>query len=37
LKPSQYAVRWLLNQPGVTAVVVGIKRIEQLEELLGRS
>jgi aryl-alcohol dehydrogenase-like predicted oxidoreductase len=37
LTPSQYAVRWLLDQPGVTAVVVGVKRIGQLEELLGRS
>ena len=35
LKPSQYAVRWLLDQPGVTCVVAGVKRIEQLAELLG--
>jgi aryl-alcohol dehydrogenase-like predicted oxidoreductase len=34
LKPSQYALRWLLDQPGITAVVVGVKRVEQLEELL---
>ncbi|MSR65587.1 MAG: hypothetical protein EXS18_07395 [Verrucomicrobiae bacterium] len=33
LKPVQYAIRWLLNQPGITSVVVGVKRIEQLDEL----
>jgi aryl-alcohol dehydrogenase-like predicted oxidoreductase len=35
LRPSQYAVKWLLDQPGVCSVVVGVKRIGQLEELLG--
>lgn len=34
LTPAQYAVRWLLDQPGVTSVVVGVKRIEQLQELI---
>lgn len=35
LKPVRYAIRWLLNQPGVYSVVVGAKRIEQLEGLLA--
>ena len=35
LAPAQYAVRWLLDQPGVSSVVVGAKRINQLENLLG--
>jgi aryl-alcohol dehydrogenase-like predicted oxidoreductase len=34
LEPVQYAIRWLLDRPAVTAVVVGAKRIEQIEELL---
>ncbi len=34
LSPAQYAIRWLLDQPGITSAVVGAKRIEQLEELL---
>ena len=34
LTPAQYAVRWLLDQPGVTSVVVGIKRIDQLKEII---
>ena len=34
LTPAQYAVRWLLDQPGVTSVVVGVKRSEQLKELI---
>jgi aryl-alcohol dehydrogenase-like predicted oxidoreductase len=34
LTPAQYAVRWLLDQPGVTSVVAGVKRIEQLQELV---
>ena len=34
LRPSQYAMHWLLSQPGVTAVIVGVKRIEQLQDLL---
>jgi len=32
LKPAQYALRWLLDQPGITAVVLGVKRIDQLAE-----
>ena len=35
LEPVQYAVRWLLDQPGVTSVVVGVKRVEQLREFVG--
>ncbi len=34
LTPAQHAVRWLLDQPGVTSVVVGAKRSEQLKELI---
>lgn len=34
LSPSQYAVRWLLDQDGVTSVVVGVKRLDQLEEIV---
>jgi len=34
LSPVQYAVQWLLEQPGVASVIVGAKRIEQLEVLL---
>jgi len=34
LTPAQYAVRWLLDQPGVTSVVVGVKRIDQLKEII---
>ena len=33
LSPSRYAVRWLLDQPGVTSVITGVTRIEQLEDL----
>ena len=35
LKPPQYAVRWLLDQPGITAIVVGSKRIEQLQAVIA--
>ena len=35
LQPAQYAIRWLIDQPGIAAVVVGIKRLEQLEALLA--
>jgi 1-deoxyxylulose-5-phosphate synthase len=35
LKPVQYAVRWLLDQPGISSVVVGVKRVEQLQEIIG--
>ncbi len=35
LSPVQYAVQWLLEQPGVSSIVVGARRIEQLEVLLA--
>ena len=31
LTPTQYAVKWLLDRPGVTSVIVGCKRHDQLE------
>lgn len=31
-KPTHHALRWLLVQPGVTSVIVGVKSIEQLAE-----
>jgi aryl-alcohol dehydrogenase-like predicted oxidoreductase len=34
LPPGRYAIRWLLDQPGVVSVVVGIKRAEQLDDLI---
>jgi len=34
LAPSQYAVRWLLDRPGVASVVAGVKRAEQLGDLM---
>jgi L-glyceraldehyde 3-phosphate reductase len=33
LQPANYAIKWLLDQPGIASVVVGVKRIEQLENL----
>ena len=35
LKQGQYAVHWLLQQPGITSVIVGVKRLGQLQELVG--
>jgi aryl-alcohol dehydrogenase-like predicted oxidoreductase len=32
---AQAALRWLLDQPGVTAVIVGASRVEQLGENIG--
>ncbi len=34
LEPARYALRWLLDQPRICSVVVGIRHIEQLEGLL---
>ena len=34
LQPAPYAVRWLLDQPGIVSVVMGAKRLEQVEALL---
>jgi aryl-alcohol dehydrogenase-like predicted oxidoreductase len=31
---SQLAVAWILNQPGITAVIIGPRNLEQFEELL---
>jgi len=35
LSMAQYAIRWVLEQPAVVAAVVGVRRIEQLEEAIG--
>jgi aryl-alcohol dehydrogenase-like predicted oxidoreductase len=34
---SQIALAWLLSRPHVTSVIIGVKRLEQLEENLGAS
>ena len=34
LQPAQVAVAWLLAQPGVTAPIVGVSRVEQIEALI---
>jgi aryl-alcohol dehydrogenase-like predicted oxidoreductase len=33
--PAQVAIRWLLQQPGVTAPIVGVRTLSQLEANLG--
>ncbi|GAB3757771.1 aldo/keto reductase [Microlunatus parietis] len=33
--PSQVALRWLLQQPGVTAPIIGARTVGQLEDNLG--
>jgi aryl-alcohol dehydrogenase-like predicted oxidoreductase len=33
--PSQVALNWLLQQPGVTAPIIGARTLEQLEDNLG--
>lgn len=33
--PAQIAVAWLLSKPEVTAPIVGVSRVEQLEQLVG--
>ena len=33
--PAQVAIRWLLQQPGVTAPIIGARNLEQLESNLG--
>lgn len=35
LRPAQYAVKWIADQPGVASVVVGSTRIEQLRETVS--
>ncbi len=32
----QYAVRWVLSQSAVVSAIVGVKRIEQLEEIINK-
>jgi aryl-alcohol dehydrogenase-like predicted oxidoreductase len=34
-KPAQIALAWLLSKPEVSAPIVGVSRIEQLEQLVG--
>ena len=34
-KPSQVSLRWLIQQPGVTSVIVGARNVRQLEENFG--
>ena len=33
-KPAQAALAWLLQKPGVTSLVVGVSKIEQLDQLV---
>jgi aryl-alcohol dehydrogenase-like predicted oxidoreductase len=33
--PAQVALRWLLQRPGVTAPIIGARRLEQLDDNLG--
>jgi len=33
-KPAQISLAWLLNKPEVTAPIVGVSRVEQLDELI---
>ncbi len=35
--PAQVALRWLLQQPGVTAPIIGARTMEQLEANIGAS
>ncbi|UCG23647.1 MAG: aldo/keto reductase, partial [Chloroflexota bacterium] len=35
VSPAQIALAWLLHQPGVTAPIVGVRRIQHLEETVG--
>ena len=35
LSPAAYAVKWVLDQPGVCSVVVGVRSVKQMEELLA--
>jgi aryl-alcohol dehydrogenase (NADP+) len=35
LKPIQVALSWLLRQPGVTAPIVGVTRLEQFDDLIA--
>jgi len=33
--PAQVALNWVLNQPGITAPIIGARNLEQLEDNLG--
>jgi aryl-alcohol dehydrogenase (NADP+) len=33
-RPAQIAMAWLLSRPGVTSPVVGVSRVEQLQQLV---
>ncbi len=35
LSMTQYAIRWVLEQPAVVAAIVGVKRTEQIEEAMA--
>lgn len=35
--PAQVALRWLLQRPGVTAPIIGVRTLAQLEDNLGAS
>jgi len=35
VSPARYAIEWLLSQPGITSVVVGAKRIDQIKDVCG--
>lgn len=35
--PVQVALNWLLQRPGVTAPIIGVRNLDQLEENLGSS
>ena len=33
--PAQVALNWLLHRPGVTAPIIGVRKLEHLEDNLG--
>ncbi|KKL54101.1 hypothetical protein LCGC14_2268800, partial [marine sediment metagenome] len=33
--PAQIALNWILQQPGITASILGVRTLEQLKENLG--
>ena len=35
LSPAAYAVRWVLDRPGVASVVLGVRSVKQMKELLA--
>ena len=34
LSPANYALKWLLDRPGVSSVIIGGKTLEQLNQFL---